>query len=245
MSTVAAIPHRILDYAPTSRLHCAGHCGKTIPEGNIRFGTMVEIMNHQSMSYRCVDCVTERQAVNLVRIAEGQKQCVKEFLTLPPPPDAGGEGVEDVVADLFVRYVDALIAGDKGVIKNIQQQLHRHHRRVEGDRAVQVARHTDMHALDAQIRNDLDVMNLLTHDDLRALADHHGIKGPIDGMTKPELELALKEIYAPNDHFDHGPNHVHDGRCHTSPKKRKEAEQPENVKESKKKKRAKEIVIVI
>lgn len=50
-------PHRLLEYAPTGRSTCHGHCKSKIGQGELRFGTKVVVQDHESVSWRCIDCV--------------------------------------------------------------------------------------------------------------------------------------------------------------------------------------------
>ena len=82
-------PHRILEYSPTGRSACRGKCKQQIGEGALRFGVKVEIHRGEdtwsSLSFRCMRCITHRQAVNFFSACDETKHTPKEFLTVPPP----------------------------------------------------------------------------------------------------------------------------------------------------------------
>ncbi len=69
------ISHRFLEYAISNRGSCHGHCKKPIEEGELRYGTKVHVQDHDSITWRCVDCVTHAQAENIRKAAHDAKVC--------------------------------------------------------------------------------------------------------------------------------------------------------------------------
>lgn len=52
-------------YAPTNRATCKGKCKTKIEKGAIRFSTASDAGNHDMVSYRNLDCVTDKQIANV------------------------------------------------------------------------------------------------------------------------------------------------------------------------------------
>lgn len=78
----------------------------------MRFGTKVTVMEHDSVSWRCLRCITHRQAENLRNVAADHNTTVHDFLTVPLSGD-GGLGPSKEVVDTFCDYLEALHLEDK------------------------------------------------------------------------------------------------------------------------------------
>lgn len=59
-----------LRYAPTNRAHCSS-CKESIPQGAIKLGVEVKFADHDSVSFRCLECITTRVANNIIRYCDG------------------------------------------------------------------------------------------------------------------------------------------------------------------------------
>ncbi len=124
------IAHRFFEYAVSSRGNCHGHCKKPIPEGALRYGTKVHIQDHDSISWRCIDCVTHQQAENIRSVAADAKQSVHDFLTVPPHES---HGPPPHIVDLFVEYLEALHLNKEEDISRLSSLLKRHRKEVAAE----------------------------------------------------------------------------------------------------------------
>jgi hypothetical protein len=196
MASAKDHPHRLLEYATTGLSSCKGKCKAPIKLGQLRYGTQVVVQEHRSMSWRCMGCITKKQADNFLADAEAAGLPPQEYLTVPPPRDAGGDGPEPAVVDTFLQYLSALSAEDHSRSGMLLKELS-HHREPQAEpdekKAEKNAVNLDTHTLDHQLRTDIDLIHLFSHDDMKALCLHHHLAG--EG-TKPELEQALREFYS-------------------------------------------------
>ena len=185
-------PHRILEYAPSGRSYCKGRCKERIKQGQLRFGTKVQIEDNQGISWRCMKCITKNQVRNLFSVAkkeEGSEGLMTEFLTHPPAPSAGGDGPEDAVVEEFTQYVYAIRDDDIEEATQRLRYLNTHTmRKQEGNilKRKSAAVKADTHSLDHQAREDFAILDLLSLADVRALCEHHklnsnGIKAALEG----------------------------------------------------------------
>ena len=218
-------PHRWLEYAPSDRTHCAGKCKKLIHHGykcdvsnvgleflmsfvrELRFGTKFRIQDHDSITWRCLGCVTHQQAENIRNVAAEHKQTVHSFLTVPPV-DAHGPS-EPVVAT-FIDYLEALHVQDETKTKELLEKLNRV-RKVDGEEhdvpgdndncgdknspkkgKKRDKDEVDLHELDAQICDDPDMLKMFAVDDLRSLCVHHGLD---DSGTASAMKDRLTDFY--------------------------------------------------
>ena len=202
-------PHRILEYARTSRSSCSGKCKKLIHEGRLRYGTQVVVNGHRSVTWRCMACITKKQADNLANDAHESGLTEREFLTVPPPPETGGDGAEPEVFEIFLKYLDAIKREDIKEKNELLRALNNEkgsNPESDPDKCEKEALKTDCHILDAQLKNDIDMIKLLTHDDLKAICFHHRLEH--EGTT-PDLQRVLHEYYATAPILIHS-HHEHD-----------------------------------
>ena len=192
-------PHRWFEYAPSERGHCSGKCKELIEQGQLRYGTKLHIQDHDSISYRCLACITHRQAENICSVASDQGLSVHKFLTVPPS-DANGPS-ERVVA-MFIEYLEALHLENQEVAEKLLAQLDQERKPEEevkgkGNKKATSNKkkrdsNVDLHELDAQIRDDQKMLKLFTVADLKSLCVHHDLA---TSGTKPSLQGRLEKFY--------------------------------------------------
>lgn len=186
-------PHRFLEYSPTNRTTCHGKCKKSIPLGHLRYGTKTHVMEHDSITWRCVACVTEQQARNFVASAAAEGKSLRDFLTVPPSVAAGGDGPESGVVSTFVSYISALAAGEDG--SALLADLRKHHEVAAEDgvkKRKYISGEMDSHWLDEQASSDPAMLKLFSKPDLAALAEHHGLSA---NGKKPDILKRLQAHY--------------------------------------------------
>ena len=147
------------------------------------------VQDHESISWRCMKCVTHQQAKNVRNVAADEKKSVHDFLTVPlgiygPPKDC---------VDLFVDYLEALHLEDKEKTEMLLGKLEEFKMEDEDEKKKKKAKKTvskkrkkdeecDCHLIDEQIRDDITLLQLFSVGELRELLKHH--KKDSEG-TKP------------------------------------------------------------
>jgi hypothetical protein len=108
--TVTAVdqPRRCIEFSQTSRAACKG-CKNKIAQGQLRFGTLVTIQDSSSYQWRCLDCLTARQASNVLLVAAGDATDIKAYCKLI----ARREAADGSLPDTFAEFVSALASDDK------------------------------------------------------------------------------------------------------------------------------------
>lgn len=152
------------------------------------------VKHHEGMSWRCMACVTHKQAENIRTDAANEKKSVHDFITVPPT-DSNGPA-EDVVT-LFVEYLEALHLEDGKRIRVLRKQLQQSRKPV-GSQSTSTKgrkRNADVHHLDAQLSEDISMVDLFVVADLNSLLEHHGLD--VSG-TKPQLVERLRRFYGKN-----------------------------------------------
>jgi len=205
-------PHRFLEFATTGRAKCSGKCGKLIPEGTLRYGTKVVIQDHQGTYWRCLRCITKRQAQNLIKDSEIEKKTEHDFLTVAPSLAIGGHGPSEAVVDAFLHYIFALADDDTHTTKETLKELQKHTAKkdmkhdvaearaaaavkAKGDKSPEAKDGVDTKVLDAQVLADPYLIDMFRVDDLRALCEHHGLHIPKTGVNKRVLVDLLEDGY--------------------------------------------------
>ena len=131
------------------------------------------------------------RAENIRTDAAKEKKSVHDFLTVPPT-DSNGPS-EDVV-NLFVDYLEALHLEDTKRMTALRKELQQSRKNVD-TQAKGTKRQVDVHHLDAQLSEDISMVNLFVVADLRSLLEQHGLD---TAGTKPELMERLRKFYGKN-----------------------------------------------
>ncbi len=131
---------------------------------------------------------------------------VKEWVICPPCPSAGGEGPEDDVKEIFFEYLEALHQenlhhtkkGAKSAADLLIELLSFSHdyEDIPADAQAANAEIIDLTQLDANIRKDPAIIDLLSHADLHAIATNHNIKFGEEGVGNTDIKHALRAFYA-------------------------------------------------
>ena len=154
----------------------------------MRYGTKFTVQDHDSITWRCLACITHRQAENIRNLAYQQGKSVHAFLTVPPA-DAHGPAPE--VVDKFIVYLEALHREDDKRAKELLHEL-KAEKRTPKSPANKV-RSTDLHELDAQIKEDIEMLRLqFPVDDLKSLCIHHNL---VEGGTRDDVQERLMDFY--------------------------------------------------
>lgn len=153
------------------------------------------MLDHDSVSWRCIKCITHKQAENIRQVASDHKTTVHDFLTVP----VGEHGPPEECVDTFVEYLEALHLEDKKRTASLLKKLNKYKaeegkkpKKTKSKAKKRKAEDVDCHHLDEQIKEDIEMIKLFTVGDLRALLEHHNL--PSSG-TKPFLVERLEEYY--------------------------------------------------
>lgn len=154
----------------------------------MRYGTKFTVQDHDAITWRCLACITHRQAENIRNLAYQHGKSVHAFLTVPPA-DAHGPAPE--VVDKFIVYLEALHREDDKRAKELLHELAAE-KRTPKSPAKTTVRTKDLHELDAQIKEDIEMLRQFPVDDLKSLCSHHDL--PAEG-TRDDVQERLMDFY--------------------------------------------------
>jgi hypothetical protein len=101
-------PRRCIEFSQTSRASCKG-CKNKIEQGQLRFGTLVTIQGSSSYQWRCLNCLTARQAANVLVVAAEDATDINAYCK----SIARREAADGSLPDTFAEFVSSLASDDK------------------------------------------------------------------------------------------------------------------------------------
>jgi hypothetical protein len=163
-------------------------CHDIIAEGQLRFGKkcVVSTAGHENqfIVWRCLSCISKSQALEAIADAQSESVPLRKLIVVPPTIEAGGDGVAEEVVFMLLQLLHNLSDGDGEGAEKMAKELATHSASSElhfvGVRSAlekkKAALEADTHILDAQIKRDGTILDLLSIGDLAALVVHHHIE---------------------------------------------------------------------